>query len=107
MQLTGRTVNLSKSETYNFGCDLAFDIVKYFVFNLLIVCVGRNVLARYYLQIFTIYTALMLKLKIHTRARIVPTVGNKTGHSIMASICMIWMDNCWINHHDYATEMPS
>ena len=54
------------------GFDLAFDIVKYFVFNLLIVCVGRRVLAQYYLQIFTICTALMLKLKIHTRARIVP-----------------------------------
>ena len=36
-----------------------------------------------------------------------PDVGNKTGHSLMASICMIWMDNCWIDHHDYATEMPS
>ena len=34
-----------------------------------------------------------------------PDVGNKT--SLMASICMIWMDNCWIDHRDYANEMPS
>ena len=52
---------------YNFGYDLAYDIVKHFVFNLLVVCVGPDVLTRYYLQMFTIYTVLVLKFKIHTR----------------------------------------
>ena len=67
MQLTGWTVNLSKSETLQFQYDLAFNIVKYLVFNLLIVCVEPDVLPRYYLQMFTIYAALVMKLKIHTR----------------------------------------
>ena len=71
---------------------------------MLIVCVGRSVRTRYYLQIFTIYTALVLKLKIHTRVRIVPMWAIKLGHSLIASI---WIDNCWIDYHDYATEMNS
>ena len=64
---------------YNVGCDLAFYIVKYFVFNLLTVCVGQSVLTQYYLHIFTIYTAPMLEIKIHTRARIVPMWAIKPG----------------------------
>ena len=33
-----------------------------------------------------------------------PNVGNKIGHRLIASI---WMDNCWVDHHNYATEMLS
>ena len=86
--------------------DLAFDIVKYFVFNLLNVCGGRSVLAQYYLQIYNLHCP-DVEIKDTHPCQDRPDVGNKTGHSLMASICMIWMDNCWIDHHDYATEMPS